>query len=72
MTYDQLLVLWVERDSRYEGYLRRTLTRSQINAVIEWRLAEARDVMGHDRVDALARAAQWEPPQPKARRPWWE
>jgi hypothetical protein len=70
MDFEVLKALWAERDSRYNGYLRQSLTHSQINAVIEWRMAEARDVVGPKRTTALGLAATWEPPIPKAKREW--
>jgi hypothetical protein len=72
MSFDVLKALWAERDSRYVGYLSKPLTRRQINAVIEWRMSEARDVWGPDRSKALGIAASWEPPTPRSRKPWWE
>ena len=69
MTYAVLHALWTERDSRYT-YSHQTLTRAQINTVIAWRMAEAREVEGAERTKAVEQAAEWQPPTSKVRPPW--
>jgi hypothetical protein len=66
VTPESLRALWAERDRRYT-YGLRPLSFSQINAVIEWRLSEARDVEGPDRNLLLGQAAVWEPPRRHSR-----
>jgi hypothetical protein len=61
MTPESLQALWTERDRRYT-YGLRPLSFSQINAVIEWRLSEAREIEGPERNHLLGKASTWEPP----------
>jgi hypothetical protein len=66
VTPESLRAVWAERDGRY-AYGLYPLSFSQINCVIEWRLAEARDIEGPERNDLLTTAMSWEPPKRHSR-----
>jgi hypothetical protein len=66
VTPESLRALWAERDNRYT-YALRPLSFASINAVIEWRLAEARDIEAPERSRLLGQAATWEPPKRHSR-----